>query len=219
MFLAYASRALTPAEQNYPAHKLEFLALKWAVCEKFHDYLYDSKFEIKTDNNPLTYIQTSARLDATGHRWLAALSAYDFSLLYRAGKKNIDADVLSRLPGDMTIQEVKLEHDTVQQFCHLAKLQEPVIVSCMINSAESANGLDPDAHIGQTHLPAKDVVRLQQEDFFISAVICHLQKGVKPSAFSIRKMRRPVQLLFREWSKPRIIDNIFYRERERDRWW
>ena len=37
--IAYASRSVSKAESNYPAHKLEFLALKWAVCEKFHEYL------------------------------------------------------------------------------------------------------------------------------------------------------------------------------------
>ena len=37
--IAYASRSVSKAEANYPAHKLEFLALKWAVCEKFHEYL------------------------------------------------------------------------------------------------------------------------------------------------------------------------------------
>ena len=51
----YASRSLKPAEKNYPAHKLEFLALKWAVSEKFHDYLYGTKFEAITDNNPLIF--------------------------------------------------------------------------------------------------------------------------------------------------------------------
>ena len=70
--IAYASRSLKPAEKNYPAHKLEFLALKWAVSEKFHDYLYGTKFEAITDNNPLTYILTTAKLDATGQRWIAA---------------------------------------------------------------------------------------------------------------------------------------------------
>ncbi|MCG7869398.1 MAG: hypothetical protein JAY74_23895, partial [Candidatus Thiodiazotropha taylori] len=40
--VAYASRSLKPAEKNYTAHKLEFLALKWAVTDKFHDYLYGS---------------------------------------------------------------------------------------------------------------------------------------------------------------------------------
>ena len=66
--IAYASRGLSKSERNYPAHKLEFLALKWAVCDKFHDYLYGPKFEVITDNNPLTYALSSAKLNATGHR-------------------------------------------------------------------------------------------------------------------------------------------------------
>ena len=85
--IAYASRGLRASECNYPAHKLEFLALKLAVCDKFHDYMYGSKFTVVTDNNPLTYVLTTAKLDATGHRWLAALSGYNFSLVYRAERK------------------------------------------------------------------------------------------------------------------------------------
>lgn len=66
--MAYVSRSLTPAEKNYTIHKLEFLALKWTVVDKLRDYLYGAEFTVKTDNNPLTYILTSAKLDATGHR-------------------------------------------------------------------------------------------------------------------------------------------------------
>ncbi|XP_055957860.1 retrovirus-related Pol polyprotein from transposon opus isoform X1 [Patella vulgata] len=95
--IAYASRSLTKAEKNYPAHKLEYLALKWAVTDKFHQYLFNNNFTVFTDNNPLTYILTTAKLDATGHRWLAALSNYNFSIKYRAGRKNMDADALSRM--------------------------------------------------------------------------------------------------------------------------
>ena len=50
----YTSRTLTKAKSHYPVHKLEFLALKWAVVEKFHKYLYGSTFDMYTDNNPLT---------------------------------------------------------------------------------------------------------------------------------------------------------------------
>lgn len=98
--VAFISRSLSPAEKNYPAHKLEFLALKWAVVDKLHDYLYGATLQVRTDNNPLTYILTSAKLDATGHRWLSALSTYNFSLKYRPGRRNIDADSLSRRPHD-----------------------------------------------------------------------------------------------------------------------
>ena len=94
--IAYASRSLKPSEKNYPAHKLEFLALKWAICEKFNDYLYGCLFEVIIDNNPLTYVLTTAKLDATGQRFVASLSGYNFSIRYGSGKQNADADGLSR---------------------------------------------------------------------------------------------------------------------------
>lgn len=81
---------------RYPAHKPEFLALNWAITEKFKDYLYGNHFTVITDSNPLTYILTSAKLDATSYRWLAALSTFAFKLVYRAGRQNVDADALSR---------------------------------------------------------------------------------------------------------------------------
>ena len=64
--IAYASRSLLKTERNYNAHKLEFLALKWSVTEHFHEYLYGRKFDVYTDNNPLTYVLKTAKLDATG---------------------------------------------------------------------------------------------------------------------------------------------------------
>ena len=78
--IAYASRSLSTSERNYPAHKLQFLTLKWAITDKFHEYLYGAEFQVFTDNSPLTYILTTAKLDATGHRWVAALSNYTFSI-------------------------------------------------------------------------------------------------------------------------------------------
>ena len=54
--IAYASRALNKAEQKYSAFRLEFLALKWAITEKFSDYLIMNHFSVLTDDNPLTYV-------------------------------------------------------------------------------------------------------------------------------------------------------------------
>ena len=95
--IAYASRTLNKADRNYDAHKLEFLALKWAITDRFHEYLYGSTFEVFTDNNPLTYVLSTAKLDAMGHRWVARLGPYNFSLFYKPGKIN-PADALSRIP-------------------------------------------------------------------------------------------------------------------------
>ena len=48
--IAYASQTLSKSEKNYDAHKLEFLALKWSVTERFHEYLYGGEFEVYMDN-------------------------------------------------------------------------------------------------------------------------------------------------------------------------
>ena len=102
--IAYGSRTLSPAEKKYHLHsgKLEFLAMKWAICECFRDYLYHApSFVVYTDNNPLTYMLTTAKLKATGHRWVAELASYNFTICYRPGKTNADADGLSRMPLDI----------------------------------------------------------------------------------------------------------------------
>ena len=129
--VAYASRGLRANECNYPAHKLEFLAVKWAVCDKFHDYLYGNKFMVRTDNNTLTYVLTTAKLDATGHRWLATLSSYNFQLQYKSGRKNQDADALSRLPA---VDKDVLLNDTIKAICQsvLASPQEAPSVECVL---------------------------------------------------------------------------------------
>ena len=95
--IAYASRNLTKSEKRYHSSKLEFLALKWSICERFHEYLYGAKFQVYTDNNPLTYILMTAKLDATGQWWVASLANYDFTIHYRSGKQNVEADALSRI--------------------------------------------------------------------------------------------------------------------------
>lgn len=84
-----------------------------------------ASFTVYTDNNPLTYVLTTAQLDATGHRWLAALSAYNFDLKYRPGKTNADADALSRLPGIPILQKqdvTTVSSDSVTAICDASNI-------------------------------------------------------------------------------------------------
>ena len=110
--IAYASHVMNETEQRYHSNKQEFLALKWAVTEQFHEYLSPygknwNEFVVRTDNNPLTYIFSSANLDAAGQQWVAHLSSYNFSLEYQKGKDNTVADFLSRMDERLPEEEVQ----------------------------------------------------------------------------------------------------------------
>ena len=103
---------MNKTEQRYHSNKQEFLALKWAVTEQFHECLSPygknrNEFVVRTDNNPLTYIFSSANLDAAGQRWVARLASYNFSLEYQKGKDNTVADFLSRMNERLPEEEVQ----------------------------------------------------------------------------------------------------------------
>ena len=129
------------------------MALKWAIMDKYHDYLYGSSFEVVTNNNPLTYILTSARLDATGHRWVAALSNYNFTIIYRSGKLNQDADALSRLPEPTEPKTwFTLMCWVILNSCHVLTEERPLAESLIVTHALHADA--PGNDIPQDQLTA-----------------------------------------------------------------
>ena len=104
--ISYASRSLTRSKIKYAVHRLEF-CLKWAITKQFHEYLYGNTFDVYTDNKPLSYVLTTAKLDAMGHRWITVLAKYSFHIHYGSRKSNVEADALSRIDwekGNETIQ-------------------------------------------------------------------------------------------------------------------
>jgi transposase InsO family protein len=187
--IAFASRGLSNSEKNYSAYKLEFLALKWAVTEKFHDYLYGSPFTVLTDNNPLTYILTNAKLDATGHRWLAALATYNFSIKYRPGARNKDADAMSRLPGteqEISSDSIKAIHDSTKG-CFLET------ISMNINLVQPNCNQDIDT---TTH----NWEQLQREDPLLKQLIHLVKNGKKITAKEFPENSKEWQLYSKEFS-------------------
>ena len=175
--IAYASRTLNQAEKNYPAHKLEFLALKWAVTSRFHEYLYGGEFAVYTNNNPLTYVLTSAKLGATGQRWIAALANYNFSLHYRSGKTNIEADALSRIPN--AEGEMSIDRDAIRAIANAMQIGEfselnenPNLVICK------------SATLTPRKFSNEDWIREQKQDPEIGQILLML-KGKKVDLESI----------------------------------
>jgi hypothetical protein len=203
--IAYASRGLRKSERNYPAHKLEFLALKWAVTDKFHEYLYGNQFEVKTDNNPLTYVLTSAKLDATGHRWLAALSTYNFKITYRAGINNQDADALSRHP---TFEKsMSVNAPEIQAICQVLHTTcAPVeCLSCDVKVVcqEEIDNYAQD-------ISTVDWKAEQAQDPNILRVLDIVKRGSKPTARQ-RSMELPfIKKVLGHWDKLHIRNGVLY---------
>ncbi len=225
--VAYASRGLNKSERNYPAHKLEFLALKWAVVDKFHDYLYGRQFEVLTDNNPLTYVKTTAKLDATGHRWLAALSAYNYTISYRPGKRNGDADGLSRRPhppsGDETQPAASMPIITVSSeemtaISHSQQTPAVEVLSMSVN-AIPATFDQPQPWPADDTLPAysmDDWRTFQEEDPDLLRVIQLKTNGRLPTVTERASESHEVRQLLREWSKLELRCNALHRLRLQD---
>ena len=122
---------MNETEQRYHSNKQEFLALKWAVTEQFHEYLSPygknrNEFVVRTDNNPLTYIFSSANLDAAGQRWVARLASYNFSLENQKGKDNTVADFPSQM-------NERLPEEEVQEYLNQILTQGSRLYSTMLS--------------------------------------------------------------------------------------
>jgi len=146
--VAFASKSLSRSQTRYPAHRLEFLALKWAVCEKFSHWLKGHKFTVWTDNNPLTYIMTKPRLDACEQRWVSKLSPYSFDIRHVPGRLNVVADALSRTPFVKPLCQRILSEPysrLLEQVCTVEDscVQDAFHVTCLPQSAESLSLCSP----------------------------------------------------------------------------
>ena len=93
--VAFVSRTLNPAEQNYAAHDLELLGIH-ETLRMWRCYLHGRKFKVYTDHHPLRYLETQEFLSPRQVRWLEKLSQFDFEIVPIKGKANQVADGLSR---------------------------------------------------------------------------------------------------------------------------
>ena len=97
--VAYYSKQLQGAQHRYSATELECLAVFKAV-NFFSHYLFGNRFFVVTDHKALVSLLKSRTLNRRLHGWMLQLLEYDFSIEYRPGSENGDADALSRQAWD-----------------------------------------------------------------------------------------------------------------------
>ncbi|KAL2102439.1 hypothetical protein ACEWY4_001607 [Coilia grayii] len=200
--VAYASRGLRPTERNmsnYSSMKLEFLALKWAMTEKFREYLLGQRCVVFTDNNPLSYLHT-AKLGATEHRWAAQLAAFNFDIKYRSGRSNKNADALSR------------------QYMSGASLEEYVlpgtVVPVHLQQATTAPYAEFAAQLSISVFPqrsAPEIRALQEADSTLGLVLTFWRRGSPPTAAERLVTPKPALGFLRQWSRLVEREGVLYR--------
>ncbi len=93
--VAYASRALGKTERRYHTTEREALACYWGI-QYFRSYLYGRHFVVKTDHCPNTALLNTKSTSSRMQKWALKLQDHNFTVEYRSGASNRNADGLSR---------------------------------------------------------------------------------------------------------------------------
>ena len=116
--VAFMSKKMNQAEQNYSTRDQEYLAIKQA-CGTWARYLLDRHFTIHTDHESLQFIG-SAKLPTRRHnRWEILLADFDFTIKYIKGEKNGAADGLSRAAAAGQAEASEVEPDQISAISRL----------------------------------------------------------------------------------------------------
>ena len=98
--IAYASRALNPAEKNYSVTELETLAVVLGITH-FHSHLYGYAVTVMTDHSAVKPVLETSNPTGKHARWWTRVygrGVGSVTIVYRAGRENASADALSRSP-------------------------------------------------------------------------------------------------------------------------
>lgn len=121
----YASHTLSATERKYATIEKECLAIVWAV-QKFRHYLIGAHFTLETDHKPLEWLESARASRARSQRlerWSLELRAFEFTVVYKRGKTNQNADALSRRPVALVAIHPSLEAADIA----LAQREDPVL--------------------------------------------------------------------------------------------
>ena len=172
--------------------------------------------DIYTDNNPLTYVLTSAKLDACGQRWVAKLVNYNFIIKYRCGQSNVEADALSRIlwPNILSDnEEVNIDLECMDTHIVNAVLTGSKSKSSLIESISCSPEIIPTAlDLDSSPSSTLDWVKIQRADPNLSVIVNLIESGQLLKRKLHGKDSPEVKSLLRIRKNLKLSTDILYRK-------
>jgi hypothetical protein len=145
---------------------------------------------VYTDNNPLTWVLSTAKLNATGFRWIGELADFNFAICHRPGKINTNADTLSRLPENMskymdscTAETCQDELQPITQSIQLENKGKVTWVTSLTHDPTVLHGGDPQPIASSTpQFNLSDIRQAQLKDNVIGKVYSFVNRKQQPTA-------------------------------------
>lgn len=94
--IAFASRTLNKAEVNYNTTEKELTSIVWGI-KTYRPYLFGQKFNIITDHRALVWLFNITDPGSRLTRWRLKLEEYQYTIHFKPGVNNTNADALSRI--------------------------------------------------------------------------------------------------------------------------
>ena len=181
--VAYASRALTCAEERYAQIEKESLAITWG-CERFSDYLIGKSFHVQTDHKPLVSLLGSKPLDSLPvriQRFRMRLLRYTYTISHIPGKNLIVADALSRAPVSNPISADTQFNKEVEAYVNLVVESFPATEKQLkrIQEAQTEDAVCTQVRkYCKEGWPDKDLIPSPVKPYFQFAGELNVQKGI-----------------------------------------
>ncbi|KAL4084015.1 hypothetical protein QTP88_029331 [Uroleucon formosanum] len=122
--IAYASRTLNKAEINYNTTEKELASIVWGV-KTFRPYLFGQQFNIITDHRALVWLFNLKDPGSRLTRWRLKLEEHQYTIHYKPGTNNTNADSLSRINQVVTRSSKASENSKHPDNTDPSKTSEP----------------------------------------------------------------------------------------------
>jgi hypothetical protein len=148
----FLSKVLSDTQSRWSQPEREAFAIFWFITQNRHLVL-GSKIYIYSDCKPITQAFQLSSTNAKVNGWILSLQEFDYEIFHIAGKTNVVADSLSRVPKELLLKMETEERRCIEKLHGVAKVRvergdRPVVILKRGESLEALRGVVAEGKAG-----------------------------------------------------------------------